>query len=244
MKFFQIYQFVVPIVLFPLSYWLWLRRYEGDHRLTLLALSIPILFSYIIPALGTNWFKIWEFNIRFKIGRFRPQHGFVFGTATSLLGWAVLDFPRTLTAWDLAQSAFIMGSVLAFWNWWYDTLALQAGFLCVYTQAYGEGKGPAAIAFQYAPVFFGIFGCCYGLSIRWIELVLVQQQHSEWFWGLAIGCHALVLSIPVIGYMLYAKLTIGDWGLRSYDPSLQVAACASSSDQRASTVGQVARREG
>ena len=43
MQFFRLYQYVVPIVRFPLSYWLWLTRYGYNHKLTLLVLSIPIL---------------------------------------------------------------------------------------------------------------------------------------------------------------------------------------------------------
>lgn len=30
MQFFQLYQYLVPIFFFPLSYWLWLSRYGGD----------------------------------------------------------------------------------------------------------------------------------------------------------------------------------------------------------------------
>ena len=58
MMFFRVYQYVVPLLLFPLSYWLWHSRYGGDHRLTLFALALPIVFSYVVPALGTNWLRI------------------------------------------------------------------------------------------------------------------------------------------------------------------------------------------
>jgi len=93
MPFFRIYQYVVPLLLFPLCYWLWLKRYDYDHRTTLLVLSLPIVFSYVIPGLGTNWLKIWEFNTRWKLGRFRPHHGFLFGTATALFALLCLRFP-------------------------------------------------------------------------------------------------------------------------------------------------------
>ena len=86
MKFFNIYQYLAPVILLPLSYYLWWRRMAESHKLALFMVSIPILFAYIVPALGTNWLKLWEFNTRWRLGRFRPHHGFVFGSAISLMG--------------------------------------------------------------------------------------------------------------------------------------------------------------
>jgi len=99
MRFFRWYQFVVPLALFPLSYLLWLRRYDGDHALVLLALSLPVVFAYVVPGLGTNWLGLWEINTRFRLGRFRPHHGFVFGTATSLFG--LVCIPQAAAGFDL-----------------------------------------------------------------------------------------------------------------------------------------------
>ena len=77
--FFNIYQYAAPLVILPLSYWLWLERCAGQHRLAALMLAIPVLYAYIVPAVGTNVLRIWEFNTRLRLGRFRPHHGFVFG---------------------------------------------------------------------------------------------------------------------------------------------------------------------
>ena len=218
MQFFQLYQYLVPILLFPLSYWLWLSRYDGDHKLTLLALSIPILFAYIIPGLATNWLKLWEFNTRWKIGRFRPQHGFLFGTATSLFGLWCLPYPaRAIDALELVRAGFIMGSVLAFWNWLYDLHAIKVGFVVVYNRKYYENQGPEAIATAYCPVFFGAFGICYGVVIRVCDYYLVELGRSDLYWLLFIVCNLMVLVFPVIAFVLFSLVTNGETGLRSYE---------------------------
>lgn len=218
MQFFRIYQYVVPLLLFPLSYWLWWRRYGGDHGLTLFALSIPIVFSYIVPALGTNWLKIWEFNTRFKIGRFRPQHGFLFGTATSLFGLLCLSYPSpAFDAWEFLRAGFVMGSVLAFWNWLYDTHAIRVGFLMVYNRAYAEQRGPEAIATEYCPIFFGSFGFVYGIAVRVGECYLADPAHAELYWPLLIACHITVILFPVVTYIMLTLITSGHTGLRSYE---------------------------
>jgi hypothetical protein len=219
MRFFRIYQYVVPLVLFPLSYWLWWRRYDCDHRLVLFALSIPIVFSYVVPALGTNWLRIWEFNTRLKIGRFRPQHGFLFGTATSLFGLLCLGYPApNLDVWEMLRAGFIMASVLAFWNWLYDVHALRVGFLMVYNRAYAENRGPEAIATEYCPVFFGTFGFCYGIAIRVGEYYLAELGRFDLFWPLLLVCHFIVHLCPVLAYIALSLATSGRTGLRTYEP--------------------------
>ena len=72
MPFFQLYQYVVPLVLLPLGYTVWLQHQAGNHTMAVFALSFPIVFAYVIPGIGTNWLRLWEFNTRFRLGRFRP----------------------------------------------------------------------------------------------------------------------------------------------------------------------------
>ncbi len=220
MQFFRVYQYVVPLVLFPLSYWLWSVRYDFDHRLTLFALAVPIVFSYVVPALGTNWLRIWEFNTRWKLGRFRPQHGFLFGTATSLFGLLCLGYPPpAFDALEFLRSGFVMASVLAFWNWLYDIHAIRVGFLRVYNRAYAEGRGPEAVATEYCPVFFGSFGFCYGVAIRAGEFYLGAARRPDLFWPLLIGCLLAAMSCTVLAYVALSFATTGRTGLQSYEPA-------------------------
>src|SRR5262245_24815956 len=110
--FFSAYQYVVPLALFPASYWLWLRRAGSHHGLVWIALTVPVVFGYVVPALGTNWLGLWEINTRLRLGRFRPHHGFVFGTGASLL--ALVCLPPVLHDGlaDCVRAGFVVGSVL------------------------------------------------------------------------------------------------------------------------------------
>ena len=215
MRFFNVYQYVAPAVLFPISYLFWLRRMGGDHRLVLLMLSVPVVFAYVIPALGTNWLRLWEFNTRLRLGRFRPHHGFVFGSATSLIALVcVTPRPPAPDAFDLFRTAFVLGSVLAFWNWLYDVRAIQAGFITVYNRPYAERRGPAAIATDYAPALFGSFGVCYGLAIRWGEYALLDQRRWDAYGALLAGTNLAGLVIPVLAYVGASYLKHGTSGLK------------------------------
>src|SRR5688572_12641336 len=113
MRFFEVYQYAGPVLLLPLGYWLWSERYDGNEPIVALAMSVPIVFAYVIPGIGTNWLRLWEFNTRLRLGRFRPHHGFVFGAATSVLALMTLDYPpRTYDAMEFLRCGLVLGSVL------------------------------------------------------------------------------------------------------------------------------------
>jgi hypothetical protein len=214
MRFFNIYQYVVPVVLFPISYVLWLTWYDGDHRLVLLTLSIPVVFAYVIPGLGTNWLRLWEINTSLRLGRFRPHHGFVFGTAASLVTLLCLSpLPGPAGVMDVVRGGFVVGSVLAFVNWLYDIEAIRAGFITVYNRPFREGLGPEAIATDYAPVLFGTFGVCYGVAIRISHHVIEGLGRADLYWWLLGVTNLTTLIVPVTAYCLYSYVRHGTFGL-------------------------------
>ncbi len=217
MKFFQIYQYAAPLILLPISYWLWLQRYTGDHRMVLLTLSLPIVFAYVIPGLGTNWLRLWEFNTRFRLGRFRPHHGLVFGSATSLLAIVTLAFPGSDDFVGVLRGGFVLGSVLAFWNWLYDIYAIEAGFIRIYTRKQSEGAGAEAVATDYAPILFGTFGFSYGMAVCTFELLLLDRHQWHLMWPLLICGQVVCLAAPVLAYVSVSFLRTGQSGLKSYE---------------------------
>jgi hypothetical protein len=219
MRFFNLYQYAAPLVLLPLAYWLWLERSGGEHRLALLLMSMPVVYAYVVPAVGTNVLRIWEFNTRLRLGRFRPHHGFVFGSATSLIALACLGAPGAFGVGEILRTAFVLGSVLAFWNWLYDVAALRSGFLRVYTRSFADRRGPEAVAMDYAPPIFGLFGMVYGAAIVVAEHVL-RDAGWNWYWPLLICANLACIAIPVAGYVAWSYARNGENGLKSHQESL------------------------
>lgn len=215
MRFLNIYQYAAPAVLFPLSYWLWWQLGDYDHRFVLLVVSMPVLFAYVIPGLGTNWLGLWEFHTRLRLGKFRPQHGFVFGAATSLFAYLCYEpQARGLTVWDLARSGFVLGSVLAVWNWWYDIYAIKQGLITVHNGASARNEGAAAIATEYAPALFGTFGACYGVVIRLAQYLLLETGGWRNYGFMFVCSNLLGLVLPVAVFVGCSYLRTGTTGLR------------------------------
>lgn len=199
-KAFEYYQYVAPLILTPLSFWLWWRTYEGEIRLVLIAWLIPIIYAYIVPAVGTNVLKVWEFDTKLRLGRFRPHHGFVFGSTTAMIAW-LCYFGAAATAMDVIKYSFIVASVLGFWNVIYDIRAIQSGILKVYNQPWADRKGAEAIAMDYAPWFFAGFGAVYGAGVACAELliqkgILGHVQYIAYFLLILV----IAMTVPVIGY--------------------------------------------
>jgi hypothetical protein len=210
----HLYQYIAPTVLAPLSFVLWWTSY-GNLPQVLVAWLVPILWAYIVPGVGTNILKVWEFDVGWKLGRFRPHHGFVFGSATASIAW-LLHGEAATRLWDVARYSIVMASVLGFWNLLYDIRALKAGVLRVYNQPWAEGRGEESVAMDYAPWFFGGFGAAYGLAVAGFER-FVGPYGVPGFGGAALALVlALVftLALPVAGFILQSLRRYGHPGTR------------------------------
>jgi hypothetical protein len=211
-RMFEIYQYLAPAILAPLSFWLWWTVYNGNLPLTLIAWLLPILYAYIVPAVGTNILKVWEFDTRFRLGRFRPQHGFVFGSATAMLAW-LCHFQLAQTGIDVIKYAIIIASVLGFWNIVYDIKAIRSGILKVYNQPWADKKDAESIVMDYAPWFFAGFGLVYGVSIAGAEILVTRANYGSGFFILYFVISlALSMLVPVIGYRWHSFRAHGHSG--------------------------------
>lgn len=210
----RLYQYIAPALLAPLSLYLWWAEYQNVPQV-LVAWLIPILWAYIVPAVGTNICKVWEFDVRWKLGRFRPHHGFVFGSATATIAWLIHGQPANGVG-DILRFAVILCSVLGFWNLLYEVKALRVGVLKVYNQPWAEKRGEEAIAFDYAPWFFGGFGAVHGLAIGALEYVVNQYSQLNAAENLAYFAVSLILciAVPVLGFIRYSIRTHGHPGTR------------------------------
>ncbi len=210
----SVYQYVAPVVLAPASFALWYREYSGNLKLTIVAWLVPVLWAYIVPGIGTNVLKVWEFDTRFRLGRFRPHHGFVFGSSTAMLAWLVHAAPAR-DLWSIVRYALVLCSLLGFWNYLYDVKALQAGLLRVYNQPWADGRGAAEVALDYAPWFFGGFGAVYGAAIGTVEWL---ERHgglpAPLYVAAFILALALSLVLPPAGYVWQSVRRHGHWGTR------------------------------
>lgn len=211
---FEWYQYVAPAVLAPLSFALWWRTYDGDLWLTLIAWLIPVVYAYIVPGVGTNILNVWEFDTRFRLGRFRPHHGFVFGSATATIAWVChVNVASELS--DVIRISLIFAAALGFSNILYDVKALDSGILRVYNQPWADGKDSAAVAMDYGPWFFGGFGLIYGAGVGIAEWVAGSGELDgyifAWLFPLIL---VLAIAFPVWGYRRRSFKVHGHSGCR------------------------------
>lgn len=213
-KFLNIYQYLSPLILTPLSFWLWWHTYEQHLWLTLTAWLLPIVYAYIVPAVGTNILKVWEFDTRFRLGRFRPHHGFVFGSATSMIAW-ICHPGFAHTGLDVVITTAVFALVLGIINLIYDVKALDSGVLHVYNQPWADGKNTKEVAMDYAPWFFGGFGAAYGLVVGTAEWLVNQAMlpGDLFIYYLALAL-LFVIVVPVLGYRIQSFKRHGHSGCK------------------------------
>ena len=206
------YPFVAPVLLTPASLYLWWMT-STNWLVVGVAWAVPIAWAYIVPGLGTNVFKVWAFNTRWKLGRFRWHHGFVFGSATAMLVWLISP-QGVRSAWGVVQLAFIEACVLGSINYLYDVKAIKLGILSVYNQPAAEGQPAEVIAMDYAPWFFGGFGAVHGACLGGAMLFATQVQTPVAVLTWSVLALLLCIGLPVLGFMWQSWRVHGHPGLR------------------------------
>ncbi len=219
--FFSIYQFIAPLLFLPAAYYLWqhqiLSTGQNHEQFCFFAVGVPVAFGYVIPGIGTNVLKLWEFNTGFKLGAFRPHNGFVFGSFVSLMAWVVLGAePASISAWALLRSGIILGSVYAFWGWYYDVFALQKGFISLYSRMAFENESADQLALDFAPVVFGSLGFTFAIFINLARQWLVIEGRQNYFWPLFISAVFFCALVPTVTYITFHYWKTGETGLKSF----------------------------
>lgn len=218
-RLFETYQYAAPAVLTPLGAWLWWRHYDEVVALAAIALMVPIAHAYLVPGVGTNILKVWEFDTRLRLGRFRPHHGFVFGSATAMLALLTVGAPSAqLAPSEVVRSAVLTGLLLGGINWLYDVAAIRSGILRVYNQPWADGGQPAAIVSDYAPWFFGGFGLVYGGGLKVVESVLIAGPGVVPATIAAVALLSVTITVPTLGYVIQSYLRHGHHGCRPVSP--------------------------
>jgi hypothetical protein len=212
---FEAYQYVAPALLTPLAAWLWWRHYDGELALAAIALVVPIAYAYIVPGIGTNLLQVWEFDTRLRLGRFRPHHGFVFGSATAMLVLPAIGAPTpSPTTLDVLARGMAVAGILGVLNWVYDALAIRAGFLKVYNQPWADGRDAWTIASDYAPWFFGGFGLIYAAGLKLAEGTLLGEPGTSRAVAVGLAILAATLTLPTLGYVIQSYARHGHHGCR------------------------------
>jgi hypothetical protein len=217
-SFYNIYQFVAPLLFFPLAYWLWWERFDHRHDVTMLVMFVPVVSYYVFVLVGVLKLKLWRMNTRPTIGGVRPHHGFVIATASALFFYICLRMvPVDHTGFLSVLTAMFLGaSVFGFWNWWYETYAIKSGFISIYTKRAAEGATAEEAVTDYAPIFFGSMGACYGGFVKTAENLLMPEHSLALYWSIAILGGVSMIVVPVGLYLLAHKHRHGESGLKTY----------------------------
>ena len=217
-RFFAIYQFIVPLLFFPLAYWLWWRRFDQRHDVTMLVMFVPVVSYYVFVLIGILRLRLWRMNTRPTFRGVRPHHGFVIATASALFFYLCLRMvPVSQTGLSsVLTSGFLGFSVFGFWNWWYETYAIKSGFISIYTKRVADGATAEEAVTDYAPILFGSLGGCYGAFVKSAENLLMGEYSATLYWSIALLGGVSMIVVPTVFYELVHRARYGESGLKSY----------------------------
>ena len=214
----NLHSLFTPLIVFPIAFLAWYNEYH-DYRLTWITLSFPIIYAYLIPYFAIKKFHLWEFRSKYSLKGFRPQSGFIYGSFASLLTWVGrIDPGNEFNFWKLIKQAFILGSLIGFWNWLFEIVAIQRGIIIFYGKSFLKKSEPATITLEYAPVGFGLNGFGLGCLIYINFFIKNLLLNNSFFWVYPIEI-IIYLALPVLGYSYVQYQIHGEYGFKSYKPT-------------------------
>ncbi|MAT13601.1 MAG: hypothetical protein MK324_09895 [Pirellulales bacterium] len=212
MQFYKIYEVVGPIILFPLAILLWWPASNNNFPVTFYAVGMPVAVAFLIPYIGIRLLHIWEIRSPHSNLGFRPHHGFMFGSATSVICWLVY---RLYTQTPINDSIWLfptlLGLTIGLINFLFDMFAINRGVLVVFNRSYAEGKSAFRISLQYAPVFFTSFGIVYGFELQ--HLINTASQPDS---ALRYGSMLLSIFISPLATEIFHWIFFHESSMKSY----------------------------
>ncbi|MBA63246.1 MAG: hypothetical protein CMJ76_12885 [Planctomycetaceae bacterium] len=212
MLFYKIYEVVGPIILFPLALILWWSTSQNDITVTFYAVGMPVAVAFLIPYIGIRLLHIWEIRSPHSNKGFRPHHGFMFGSATSVICWIVyklyLQIPLSDSSWLFP---IILGITIGLINFIFDMFAISRGVLVVFNKSYSLGKSAFHISLQYAPIFFASFGIAYGFELQRLINTINDPDSVSSYGRMLISILISPMSTEIFHWIFY-----GESSLKSY----------------------------
>ena len=217
MQFYKIYEIAAPVILFPLAIILWWTTSQHDAQVTLYAIGMPVAVAFLIPYIGIRLLNVWEIRSRYSNKGFRPHHGFMFGSATSIICWLVyktyLQFPVADSTWLFPIG---LGLIIGLVNFLFDMFAISQGVLVVYNRSYSEGKSAFHISLQYAPIFFASFGIVYGFELQHLINTTNEPDSALRYGRMLLSVLISPLTTEIFHWIFYSESC-----LKSYKPTAE-----------------------
>jgi hypothetical protein len=172
----------VPVTILAFIGW---RLVSSDWKLSIVAVVLPLVYGYVMPFIGINILKNWQFNGRWRIGGMYIHHGFMYASKLSAFALVpLLLLPNQLPG-NIFYPAWIILTTLLY--------TITAWFQDYHSFAYGlvvapKSSGGTLDVNRYAPLCFSLIGLLYSSG-----LIICHNAHLQGHLTLTFAfCAAIV----------------------------------------------------
>jgi len=205
---------IVALLFFPFTVILWYVTIDDIFSVAHLVL-MPVIIWYLIPFVGTNIFKLWKFNTKYKFGNFSIFHGIILGSAINISGYLMyIISPDYVNIFNTIVFAGIGASFITFTNWLYDIYAMKNKYLVVNTNI-SKGKRAIEIAEDYVPPYFYSFGFIYCIFVKVFQFHIQNPMKNIYL--IILLFYVLEFIVPNIVYMINSYVKYKNFGIKKYE---------------------------
>jgi hypothetical protein len=165
---------------------------------------LPVVYGYVIPGIGTNLLRKWQFKGPWVVGGYYFHHGFMYAASMSPLLFVTFlgTPPQALTIPAIIRILLSTAALHGFVLWIHDILLVKHAMVEIHNRPAAEGRSPEEIVTYYAPLCFSLLGLTYAAgSVLAFRVFVTQHQTTwssiQWVWLTAI---AMTFLIPSLAY--------------------------------------------
>lgn len=177
-------------------------RFSGDLKVVSVAVLLPLVYGYVMPFIGINILKNWQFKGGWRIGGMYVHHGFMYASKLSFFGFApLMILSIEMPVWILNCLWIGMTSVLyACTAWLQDHLSFSFGIVI------DPKSGLSLNVNRYAPVCFSLIGLLYTAGlVTCYHMKLNNSLTTSYTLGLLSVQFLLMLIIPGLLFRFLSK---------------------------------------
>ncbi len=183
----------VPVTIATLIAW---RQMSGDWSLVVVAVLLPLIYGYVMPFIGINILRNWQFLGGWRIGGMYVHHGFMYASKLSLFGLVpLLILPKDLPA-VVFYTVFLLVTTLLYTAtaWLQDHLSFSFGMVVV------PKTGGKLNVNLYAPLCFSLIGLLYSAGLMLCHH-MYQQGHLTMSFAFEVIIVQFLLMLILPGLM-------------------------------------------
>ncbi len=194
--------FILPIPLTVLAYYIWMQR--TDHMGYVISLILlAIVYGYVVPEIATRFLRLWEFTWPFRINYCYVHHGFIYSGYLPFILLISWNPANSLDFWPVFNTGILSFLIMSFVGVHHDMFGFRVGMIINHTMKLKPGESHFKYISLIGAFCYGLVGLFYSMAcIFSYSHIVIKGNNSVLDYALWLIISLLVMTQILLPYSL------------------------------------------